>query len=913
MLKLNSKINMLLILILLVIAIPISAYELKTKTIINGNNITGSSYNNNLGLFTTIINNNNIEGIGSDASHALRTTTQFKNNNIQGLSIANIPQSVKKPSPSIIEEIPRRIFIGGGSSCAKDGTCPRAPTEEELASMMPKVEHPSRVQAKPSMNHPAAEVCLFATPGIYGDKIFKSNIQEDFKQDIIEDPFTINCEKNKLDITLNIPDNYENLKVLKCNGNCEEIPYELSNEMNCEGNKIKNIRKQDILKEDYFVPEINEEKIFKSENNILEINGITLEFLEENNASGEFINNIIQQPNNPSLSIIGTPIKINYEKNTKARISVKFQKIEGIEKTDIFIYDKIKNTGWTYIPSMEENGSLTAIIDLSEFSNEIILSKIGILCEACDSSVFKQVHSVPYATNSIIFVHGFASDSKAFIYIMDDIILNEIPWNIYTFEYPSTFTVDEIGKEFADKIETNSVNMKNIYIVSHSLGGLVTQHALSLADQARKQDNSLFTFLPKVKKAIIMGTPHDGIPSPRVFEQLFNYLINSKTLTKAFNFDSNLINQLLVGRTYPKVDGVKYEVIAGTKSLEFNLKGINIRLEEILGYSEPNDGLATISSASHIGNSYQNNFCEDYFEIGADHIAMTDINEGISTVEYLLSREDAKENPEQALLGFNQYLRFNIKKCDPNDKFIILGNKISEDETPGILGCKCGNGICGVDETEITCPSDCAVRSFFNCYNLTIFSYISLILTLIVSLIYFGNVYIARKTHHINKLIKILEYIFMILTTLIITYHKIKCSGNIIFVYGALVILVLYNIIESHLMEIRDKKIQPPIKKENKLKKETTQVYKPVKQKQPTYIKKKYNDIYREKPGKIDNIIVPDIPPIKIEPEIEHEFKPKKYKPKQEIKQDPKDPIEEKIDNYQKNARELEKESKKIK
>ena len=55
------------------------------------------------------------------------------------------------------------------------------------------------------------------------------------------------------------------------------------------------------------------------------------------------------------------------------------------------------------------------------------------------------------------------------------------------------------------------------------------------------------------------------------------------------------------------------------------------------------------------------------------------------------------------------YKRQPIYGCNPDDVYVVIGQKVPIKESADPSGCSCGNGVCGAGEDEFNCPSDCAV------------------------------------------------------------------------------------------------------------------------------------------------------------------------------------------------------------
>ena len=118
---------------------------------------------------------------------------------------------------------------------------------------------------------------------------------------------------------------------------------------------------------------------------------------------------------------------------------------------------------------------------------------------------------------AIIFVHGFMGDPKFTwgefpAFIQEDFLLKN--WDLYTFGYSTSFLPDIRGIWSADaalnelaillksEAETSPLrNYKNLILIAHSMGGLITQKAI--IDSESLKD--------RLKCFIMFGTPSNGL------------------------------------------------------------------------------------------------------------------------------------------------------------------------------------------------------------------------------------------------------------------------------------------------------------------------------------------------------------------------------------------------------------------
>jgi hypothetical protein len=239
---------------------------------------------------------------------------------------------------------------------------------------------------------------------------------------------------------------------------------------------------------------------------------------------------------------------------------------------------------------------------------------------------------------------------------------------------------------------------------------------------------------------ILAGNPGRGSPAAEVYDNLFDELLNMRSVAKAFNLNSEVIDDLVEGRQFTRVDGVKYYVIAGTESYSFNLGFFSLTAADVFELLGINDGIVTTDSASYVGGQYINEICKDYFEIKLTHTELIDDAIPRRIIARIIAAEKALENPDIAYLGYNKYVNLLVDRCDPAEYFIIVGKRISELETPAPLNCNCGNGVCGEGETADNCPQDCKGISLALCMWLPL-----LLLLLLLLLVLLTFIYLIRK------------------------------------------------------------------------------------------------------------------------------------------------------------------------
>lgn len=203
----------------------------------------------------------------------------------------------------------------------------------------------------------------------------------------------------------------------------------------------------------------------------------------------------------------------------------------------------------------------------------------------------------------------------------------------------------------------------------------------------------------------------------------------------------------------------EYYVVAGTAPINVDLGVLNIDSEKLLNFfKEPNDGVVAVKSAQHVGNKYINNKCNNYFELGLSHGELLDHQLARKLLAKLVDRPVASA----ATLGYNKYIAVTVNECDPKYTYVAVGDKISDSAVSSPSMCNCGNDVCGVDEDEFSCPSDCAVIERTQTNALPIIIY-ALLLGLVVSIL---AQEVRRRFYNkgFSKWLFVLQFLFALLS-----------------------------------------------------------------------------------------------------------------------------------------------------
>ncbi len=600
-----------------------------------------------------------------------------------------------------------------------------------------------------------------------GIKVIKKNLTEMELPDgysIIMGPFSADHD-GTIKMTLNIPETYTDVKVLRCRGDeCNSVVTEYVTELRCGGK----ISKEFLRKRDYLEPRLMPVNI--TEVSLDVISGQEIRSDKYKVKMGDDFEGLVtlampmkgvMEAKNPGLKISGTPLVIKIDGSIKGEVSsvvtMPYTSLEGFEEDSIGLYVKIKNE-WDYIGGdidKEEKTVTATITDIGRYLNdddEIETALMGILCVSCYGSTLTKIYQPENGGKiAVILVHGFNPEPDTYREFIDDIRLTNQPFDIWTFNYPSSNSVKESSKEFMGLLENNNADYEKIYVVAHSLGGLIAQQALYNSylenkNSLENQEPYKYSYLDKVKKVVLVGVSNEGSPVVEVYGNLFKNLVN-KEKGALFNPKSRLIEDLVKGIITPRVPGIDYKVIAGTKTYGFNLLFFKLTTEKLAELYEKNDGLITVKSAQHIGDKYIDNQCEDYWEMNLTHTELIDDPIARKVIERIISEDVSID--DTAILGHNRYFDLSVEGSS-EDTYIVIGKKVKVELLPDETGCGCGNGFCGEGEDEINCPSDCA--RFLSKKNRSgFFALIAAIL--VMSFIYFYSINRRASHPHLKSMV----------------------------------------------------------------------------------------------------------------------------------------------------------------
>ncbi|HIH39728.1 TPA: hypothetical protein HA219_03345 [Candidatus Woesearchaeota archaeon] len=527
--------------------------------------------------------------------------------------------------------------------------------------------------------------------------------------ELLVNPFKLDCKSSSAKLTFSVPDSYTNITALKCfEGKCGPVDMETATELKCGAKIFEDItRKTNLLTPEMFPVEIIHSEINQGETEL--VSGNTQIIFAENTKGKIILDKMstsVPEAKNARIRITGTPVELTFETPQAGQISITLPYVvpEHVDELSTAIYILNKSSSrWIYIGGDLDKAQKTvsvSITDIAKYSenNKAVLAPMALLCLNCFDSRLEKIYDGG-SRDSVVLVHGFENSPERFEDIINDIKLTKQPWQAWTFGYPSNLPIEDTAKDFADLLQLNAKDSDFVYIAAHSMGGLIAQQAIRYAyEQNQGKANPPYSFVNKIIKVVLIAAPNKGALSKDP-SNIFNTLLNADTLAGLFNVKSKVISDLIDGKQIAQVPGVQYLVIAGTQSYEFS---------KYLGITEKNDGLITVSSAQTIGGEEIANACYDFWAINATHTNILNNYDSRKLVERIVAAEIAKDISNKAIMGHSQYFDLEISSCTPNEQYVIIGTPLRKEAIPNPGLCSCGNGVCGADENEVSCPNDCA-------------------------------------------------------------------------------------------------------------------------------------------------------------------------------------------------------------
>ncbi|NQU79415.1 alpha/beta fold hydrolase, partial [Candidatus Woesearchaeota archaeon] len=701
--------------------------------------------------------------------NAIHNNTKYYSNRPRIL----IPQI---PEEALVPDCPACPSCGGG------GTCPTCPTPE-----CPDIECP----ALP----PLVELCQScpkeACPSLDCDKCEKKKVSE--KIDVVD---VISCseefliEEQELEIEdlrdlVDIPEgyelvtqpfratcsggesfktnilsggNYEDVTVMKCTGGACESDTAIYRRTICgdENNETFKMIDEYNYSSD-LAPFTFKQVNLTGDERIIRTGEYKVEIGVDINITLSQITTRILDPENENIKIVGSILNLSYagEGVEQANVTMPYVLIPGIQEDGIAIYafvDRDGQRGWKYVGGVvdKEKKVITATIDLAAYAHngDVILVPMTLYCKDCEGSEFNNHHTPTSDTRrAVVLVHGLWSSNDVWDKLINDFKLSNQPFQVWTYSYDETKTLDETAQDFIDSLEANAYRYDSVYMVGYSLGGYVVQAGLDKAYKENIQESGSYLFLQSVEKVVLLGTPSDGTPMIDHMDSWVSELINTESTTM-LPMNPQVRDVLRQGVDYEPIYGIDYYSIAGTKPYDFMEK---LGFTETVFDGEVNDGFVSVSSAQKLGMSTLDEECVNFWARPVEHTKLNDdplVYELLGQIVTLdLAEELLASGIDVPLIGFSNNIEVTIEDCSPDDLYFLVGKKI--DRLEKTIYCACGNGVCDGLENSQTCPEDCVSKEQVIEERPVTLAYLIAFISLLLLLLFILLLFLYYKKKHL--------------------------------------------------------------------------------------------------------------------------------------------------------------------
>lgn len=566
----------------------------------------------------------------------------------------------------------------------------------------------------------------------------------------------LTCSGNYIDMTINIPDNYRDVRafIRYIEGGHDTLSSEVVSTAKCGDQFTETTRRQQLTgwdRPNYTHEELNVSRIVQAvigptdAERIVQSGRYSVNLLTQ--TTGSIIVKMssptfdVPPPAHPNLVIIGTPLLVTFTPMFagKVRITMPYETPDFIDPDSLSMYVRVGGSNWRYLESTIDRENRTIVAEIEDISlflgtaGSAVFAVMGITCLDCQKVALERLYDGG-SRKAVVLVHGFTTDKLRWQAFIDDLVHTSTDWQVWLVGYPLSMDSNEAASQLSSLLEQNAAKFDKLSFIMHSMGGIVTQKALKLANE---QD---LAWPKKIQDMILAGQPGLGSPSADIYGRLFSTLVNLKSSSLVWSQKSPMLAEAITGRQVPRSPDAEYFVIAGRQSYPFTYELFRINQSYL-----PNDGVISIFSARTVGGEQITDTCRHYFELPRTHTDLLDDWLSRKVIQRVLFRYDAIENPEAVIAGYNKYIHIVDDNCR-SGTVIVIGKHFSEAETEDPLNCKCGNGVCGEGETEINCPMDCVTgyKYFYICRVLPWFLWPLVILIALLSGAY---VYRAINRH----------------------------------------------------------------------------------------------------------------------------------------------------------------------
>lgn len=613
-----------------------------------------------------------------------------------GYSSAPVVETVEVPGETVFSQVTETRFIERVTEVFQDYGITDAPEQVSGIPVQTVSVDPFLCSDQRSESTDVSTNSIPYTPP-EGYEVIKKNIQ-------------FNCD-GSLDTTLTLPQEYVDVQAVKCiGGECVSHEITSTTTIQCGADTTIEIAK-------------TESQLAELEFGVLarqyDPSRYSISSVDEEAAEYRFqqYDGSTEKLVHASLKILSAPITIeridggDLGDSEKVQVELPYENNGQVasESIQVFVYSPSQKN-WKVLPKRElltDPSRVRAEFDLLQYMNgdsQVALAVMGSICDDCQKTVFEKVYQPEEPSRAaVVLVHDLIGSTQDWEAFLQDVTLSGQPWQAWRYGYQANQSLTATAKDLATALQIYNEEYDVVYVAAHGIGGLIAQEALSYAQRENAVNPNRFTFLRKVEKVILIGTPSNLSESSPLVLTYYDYLVNTG---QGVLFGYDRLQELLKERPHiPQVPGIEYFVVAGTKPPEDGFSLESVSLMEQIG---KNDGFVSTSSAQRVGSQVLNQQCVNYWEVAASHGDLISDPSARKVLGQVVSQDLSQTIKNTALLGYQNYFSLKDDSCSAEDSYILIGKKVKRQKTPDTLNCSCGNGYCGIDEDKTSCPSDCA-------------------------------------------------------------------------------------------------------------------------------------------------------------------------------------------------------------
>jgi pimeloyl-ACP methyl ester carboxylesterase len=445
---------------------------------------------------------------------------------------------------------------------------------------------------------------------------------------------SVQCGGNYIDITLNVPDNYEDIRAfMRYPDDQEPLSSEVLDSAKCGDEWTQTMRRQQQVawggggagyqeletittRQAVFEPTAAERVVSTGDYRV-DLSSASLQSSTNVRLSSPTFD--VPPAAHPNLVIVGSPLLLAFTPyiSGKVRVTMPYAAPAFVEPASVAIYVRVGDQ-WRHLETSIDTVRQLVWADVGDISlfldnsGAALFAVMGVTCSACTKVELDRVYDGG-SRKAVVLLHGFTTDRLRWQSFIDDVVNTNSDWQVWVASYPLTHDSDDIARELASLLEQRAAEYDKVSFITHSMGGIIVQKALQ---EAR---TTPLSWSRKAQDVIMAGQPGLGSPSADVYGRLFGALVNLKSSAMVWNQRSPLLTEAVAGRQIPRAPGAEYFIIAGRQSFPFTYE-----LFKTPNAYLPNDGIISIYSARTVSGEQITDTCRHYFEVPRTHTDLLD-------------------------------------------------------------------------------------------------------------------------------------------------------------------------------------------------------------------------------------------------------------------------------------------------